>query len=318
MLDLTAVLYSAIDTSRPGLECCRPQTQHRTASRASRRVRRRRAAHAGVLESPHECRKVHQRGRSRLDLREVGRTSRDGLRSRQRHRHRGRPASIGVRHVHAGESFESPRSGRPRHRPDAGAQPGGSARRPSRGAKRWLGRGSEFVVELPVVAASAVGPIESSSPRQFPRRRILIVDDNRDAAETLGELLRALGATVSVAHSGSDALEKLRSFGPDSVLLDIGMPDMDGYEVARRIRATAEYSRILLIALTGWGQEHDQRRSRAAGFDHHVVKPPDIDRLRELLTAGWRDRDSAPRNPRSEGSPAADRDRADRRTANSE
>lgn len=164
-----------------------------------------------------------------------------------------------------------------------------------------LGCGSEFVVELPVVAASAVGPIESSSPKQFPRRRILIVDDNRDAAETLGELLRALGATVSVAHSGSDALEKLRSFGPDSVLLDIGMPDMDGYEVARRIRATAEYGRILLIALTGWGQEHDQRRSRAAGFDQHVVKPPDIDRLRELLTAGWRDRDSAPRNPRSEG-----------------
>ncbi len=146
-----------------------------------------------------------------------------------------------------------------------------------------------------------MGPIESSSPKQFPRRRILIVDDNRDAAETLGELLRALGATVSVAHSGSDALEKLRSFGPDSVLLDIGMPDMDGYEVARRIRATAEYGRILLIALTGWGQEHDQRRSRAAGFDQHVVKPPDIDRLRELLTAGWRDRDSAPRNPRSEG-----------------
>ena len=164
-----------------------------------------------------------------------------------------------------------------------------------------LGRGSEFVVELPVVTASAVGPIESRSPKQFPRRRILIVDDNRDAAETLGELLWALGATVSVAHSGSDALEKLRSFGPDSVLLDIGMPDMDGYEVARRIRATAEYGRILLIALTGWGQEHDQRRSRAAGFDQHVVKPPDIDRLRELLTAGWRDRDSAPRNPRSEG-----------------
>ena len=164
-----------------------------------------------------------------------------------------------------------------------------------------LGRGSEFVVELPVVAADAVSSIESSSPKQFPRRRILIVDDNRDAAETLGELLRALGATVSVAHSGSDALEKLRSFGPDSVLLDIGMPDMDGYEVARRIRATAEYRRILLIALTGWGQEHDQRRSRAAGIDQHVVKPPDIDRLRELLSAGWRDRDSATRNPRSEG-----------------
>ncbi len=68
------------------------------------------------------------------------------------------------------------------------------------------------------------------------------------------------------------------------MLLDIGMPEMDGYEVARRIRATAEHRDVLLVALTGWGQEHDQRRSRAAGFDHHVVKPPDVDQLRQLLT----------------------------------
>ena len=114
-----------------------------------------------------------------------------------------------------------------------------------------------------------------------------MVDDNRDAAETLGALLSGLGATVSVADSGPAALEILKTFQPDAVLLDIGMPEMDGYEVSRRIRATPDRGRVLLIALTGWGQEDDQRRSRAAGFDHHLVKPPDVDKLRDLLTAGW-------------------------------
>jgi len=150
-----------------------------------------------------------------------------------------------------------------------------------------LGCGSEFVVELPIVAEPAASSTESVAPRVFPRRRILIVDDNSDAADTLGELLTALGATVSVAHSGHDALDALESFDPDSVLLDIGMPDMDGYEVARRMRSTARHGDVLLIALTGWGQEHDQRRAHAAGFDHHVVKPPDLDRLRDLLSAAW-------------------------------
>ena len=90
---------------------------------------------------------------------------------------------------------------------------------------------------------------------------------------------------MSVAYSGRAALDALEDFQPDSILLDIGMPDMHGYEVARRIRASGGFSGVLLIALTGWGQEHDQRQSKAAGFDHHVVKPPDINRLRELLTS---------------------------------
>ena len=125
----------------------------------------------------------------------------------------------------------------------------------------------------------------TASPEPFPRRRILVVDDNRDAADMLGQLLTMLGAVVSVAYSGRAALDALEDFQPDSVLLDIGMPDMHGYEVARRIRASTGFSGVLLIALTGWGQEHDQRQSRAAGFDHHVVKPPDINRLRELFTS---------------------------------
>lgn len=148
-----------------------------------------------------------------------------------------------------------------------------------------LGQGSEFVVELPLTNDAPAQATASESSARFPNRRILVVDDNRDAAETLGALLEALGATVTVAHSGQAALESLATFTPDAVLLDIGMPDMDGYEVARRLRAMPSLARTVVIALTGWGQDQDVRHSRGAGFDHHMVKPPDIDRLRELLTA---------------------------------
>jgi signal transduction histidine kinase/CheY-like chemotaxis protein len=149
-----------------------------------------------------------------------------------------------------------------------------------------LGAGSEFEVELPVVAGRQALAFDPADPRPLPPRRILVVDDNRDAADTLGALLTALGATVSVVHSGREALASLDSFDPDTVLLDIGMPGLDGYEVSRRIRATPGHRHVTLIALTGWGQEHDQRGSRDAGFDHHLVKPPDVDRLREILTSG--------------------------------
>jgi CheY-like chemotaxis protein len=101
--------------------------------------------------------------------------------------------------------------------------------------------------------------------------------------ESLAMLLRVLGAEVALAHSGRVALECVDSFQPDVVLLDIGMPGMDGYEVARRIRANPEHRHISLIALTGWGQDEDRKRSVAAGFNHHLVKPADIDQLRQLL-----------------------------------
>jgi CheY-like chemotaxis protein len=119
--------------------------------------------------------------------------------------------------------------------------------------------------------------------KAFPSRRILIVDDNRDSADTLGALLGRLGANVSVVYTGPAALEALDTFDPDVAILDLGMPEMDGYDVARRIRSRADRARVLLIALTGWGQEHDKQRARMAGFDHHVVKPPDIDALRGLV-----------------------------------
>jgi two-component system, sensor histidine kinase len=145
------------------------------------------------------------------------------------------------------------------------------------------GTGSEFVVHLPVLAKRRVHAEAAAPLEKLPPRRILVVDDNRDAADTLGALLSALGATVSVVHSGEAALATLDEFAPDTVLLDIGMPEIDGYEVSRRIRARTQHRDVLLIALTGWGQEQDQQRSRAAGFDHHLVKPVDIGKLHDLL-----------------------------------
>jgi len=105
------------------------------------------------------------------------------------------------------------------------------------------------------------------------------VDDNLDANQSLQSLLESLGATVAAASGGLEALSVFESFRPDAVLLDIGMPGMDGYEVARRIRALPSGDATQLIALTGWGQQEDVRRCMQAGFDHHMVKPLDVDKL---------------------------------------
>jgi CheY-like chemotaxis protein len=112
------------------------------------------------------------------------------------------------------------------------------------------------------------------------------VDDNRDAADSLGILLGLHGHDVQVVHDGPSALDAARSRPPDVVFLDIGMPGMDGYEVARRMRAERGLNDMLLVALTGWGQDGDRRRSREAGFDHHLVKPVDPAAVELLLVAG--------------------------------
>jgi CheY-like chemotaxis protein/two-component sensor histidine kinase len=146
------------------------------------------------------------------------------------------------------------------------------------------GLGSEFIVRLPRLIDKAAATEGPRGLKPLPARRILIVDDSRDGGESLATLLRVLGAEVALAHSGRTALECVETFKPDVVLLDIGMPGMDGYEVARRIRANPANRNISLIALTGWGQDEDRRRSVAAGFNHHLVKPADIEQLRQLLT----------------------------------
>jgi signal transduction histidine kinase len=146
------------------------------------------------------------------------------------------------------------------------------------------GLGSEFIVRLPLLLDSQVAAAPSRRMQPLPDRRILIVDDSRDGGESLAILLRVLGAEVALAHSGRDALACVERYRPDVVLLDIGMPGMDGYEVARRIRANPANRDMALIALTGWGQDEDRKRSVAAGFNHHLVKPADIEQLRQLLT----------------------------------
>jgi PAS domain S-box-containing protein len=155
------------------------------------------------------------------------------------------------------------------------------------------GFGSEFVVTLPCHAPGTTRPTEqlaTPEPRgAIVTRRILIADDNVDAADTLAMLLQLAGHEVCTAHSGQVALTLADSFQPEIALLDIGMPDVDGYEVATRIRETAWGQRVRLVALTGWGQEDDKRRARAAGFDHHLTKPVDPRDLDELLSAGARE-----------------------------
>jgi signal transduction histidine kinase len=157
---------------------------------------------------------------------------------------------------------------------------GGSVEARSKGP----GQGSEFIVRLPLLVQTVVQTQDQRRVESLPARRILIVDDSRDGGESLAMLLRVLGAEVALAHSGRDALERVDTFAPDVVLLDIGMPGMDGYEVARRIRSNPANRNISLIALTGWGQDEDRQRSVAAGFNHHLVKPADIEQLRQLLT----------------------------------
>jgi CheY-like chemotaxis protein len=163
---------------------------------------------------------------------------------------------------------------------------GGTIRASSEGP----GRGACFTLELPISAAPEVAPEPQPRRGGLGRQRILIVDDNKDAADSLGELLEDLGSEVRVAHSGSAALTIFEEFAPAFVLLDIGMPDMDGYEVARAIRRRHPGSHAVLVALTGWGQEADRRRAREAGFDHHLVKPPDLRALQAILetaSASW-------------------------------
>jgi PAS domain S-box-containing protein len=150
-----------------------------------------------------------------------------------------------------------------------------------------LGQGSELIVRLPLRQTAAPGPAVEPlrPPTRIAGQRILVVDDNVDAAESLGALLRCLGAEVTTVHDGAAALEALRTHEPAAALLDIGMPGMDGYELARRVRAAPNGAELKLIALTGWGNDEDRRRSREAGIDHHLVKPVDLHVLENLLAA---------------------------------
>jgi CheY-like chemotaxis protein len=151
------------------------------------------------------------------------------------------------------------------------------------------GFGSEFVVRLPIlvkhpeVAERAATP--TVSRHAAGPRRILVVDDNADSAESLAMLLKLNGHETRLAYDGLQAVEAAEQFRPDLVLLDIGLPKLNGFDACRRIREHAWGQNMVLVALTGWGQEEDRRKTKDAGFDHHLTKPVDYDALMQLLVS---------------------------------
>jgi CheY-like chemotaxis protein len=151
------------------------------------------------------------------------------------------------------------------------------------------GRGSEFTVCLPLGTLSPTDRRSMAAPEPLSLgalRRILVIDDQVDVAESLTLVLELEGHQVKTALDGPTALELAAEFRPDVILLDLGLPGMDGYAVARQLRARPETRNVLLIAVTGYGREEDRERTRATGFDHHLVKPISLEKLRALLAAG--------------------------------
>jgi len=149
------------------------------------------------------------------------------------------------------------------------------------------GSGSEFIVRLPALAEEKQSgdrpSARTSELRSRAGRSILLVEDNRDGADSLALLLKLMGHQVSIAYNGTEALELAGTISPHAVLLDIGLPGMSGYDVAQRLRRLPGYESTVLIAMTGYGQEEDKQRSREAGIDHHLIKPLDLATLKGVL-----------------------------------
>ena len=145
------------------------------------------------------------------------------------------------------------------------------------------GKGSEFIIRLPLHRKPALAARDQKKPAEGAAARVLVIDDDRDVADALGALMKALGATVRAAYDGQAGVAAIDGFDPDLIFVDIGMAGVDGYETARRIRRNHAECRFLLVALTGWGQEDDRRRALDAGFDFHLTKPAPIEALEGLL-----------------------------------
>jgi len=151
-----------------------------------------------------------------------------------------------------------------------------------------VGQGSEFVIHLPVMPTAEPAKVLSPSRQAkeaLNRLRVLVVDDNVDTTLSFSILLRALGHEVITANDGIKAVQATNDFNPDVVLLDIGLPGMTGYEVAKRIRQHPAFKDIVLIALTGYGQDSDRQASLQAGFNHHLVKPARLDQVEQILAS---------------------------------
>lgn len=139
-----------------------------------------------------------------------------------------------------------------------------------------------------------MNPQDTSSSTTDTIPRVLVVDDNKDSAQTLGMMLKIMGNDVRTAHDGLEAIEQAADYRPHVILLDLGMPKLNGYDVCRRIREQDWGSDMMIIALTGWGQAEDRQRTKEAGFDHHLVKPVDVAKLNELLESSKLRRRSVP------------------------
>jgi PAS domain S-box-containing protein len=152
-----------------------------------------------------------------------------------------------------------------------------------------IGKGSEFVIRLPALREAPHAPLsESTTPgsaRSVNPLRLLVVDDNVDAAESMSLVLTMSGHQVHQAHTGEEALQAAKEYRPDAILMDIGLPGLNGYQVAERLRETPDLRDIVLIAMTGYGQEDDRQRAKQVGFDYHLVKPADPQQLQQLLAA---------------------------------
>jgi CheY-like chemotaxis protein len=147
-----------------------------------------------------------------------------------------------------------------------------------------IGQGSEFIVVLPVGIARPADRARPSRAELTVRAlKVLVVEDNKDTAETLATILELWGHEVRLSFDGLGAIETAASFEPDIILSDIGLPGMNGYELARRLREQPSFGRVVLVAMSGYGQDEDKRRALESGFDHHIVKPPDLGALAELF-----------------------------------
>ena len=147
------------------------------------------------------------------------------------------------------------------------------------------GRGSTFTVRWPEASAGLASPTTAPELTRSTARklRVLVIDDNEDAAESLAMMIELDGHEIRTVYNGAAALELAGCFRPDLVFCDIGLPKMDGYEVARRLRLEAEHSATVLVALTGWGSEEDKRKTKEAGFDHHFIKPAEVAEIESII-----------------------------------
>jgi CheY-like chemotaxis protein len=160
-------------------------------------------------------------------------------------------------------------------------------------ASAGLGKGSTFTVRLPLLPREETPPAPSeeaamhseAEPSQVTPLRVLVVDDNVASAQTTGWMLELIGHTPTLAHDGIEALATARTLQPDVILLDIGLPGMNGYDVCRELRKDPRFKNTILIAQTGWGQERDRQEAHEAGFDHHLTKPVRFEQFSELLGA---------------------------------